>query len=141
MFKIQHSKFSVPAQLGYIVICGLFCSLLVSCSFINRYDPGFIQRSLNQKHLKLVKKGMTKNEVLAIMGGPQIQKKFKKSNILFYYTTWDWADAAVTEIECTPLVFENDRLIGWGLAFYRNYIHKDWLFNTDEIFSKENVGK
>ena len=125
----------------YIFVCALICSFLVSCSFISNYDPGFGLRTLNQEHLKLIKKGMTEHEVLAIMGDPQIQKKFKKADILFYYTTWDWADAAITETECTPLVFENDQLAGWGLAFYKNYIHQDWLFNADEIFSKENVGK
>ena len=130
-------------KIFYIIICGFMCSLLVSCSFINKYDPGFVLRSMNQKHLKLLNKGMTEDEVLAIMGKPQIQDNFKKANILFYYTTWDWADAAVNKIECTPLIFENDHLIGWGLAFYRNYKHKDWLFEVDkdELYDEENVGK
>ncbi len=125
----------------YIVICGLICFLPVSCSFMSKYDPGFIQRAQNLKHLKLIKKGMTKQEVLTIMGEPQRYGKIQQTNIWFYYTVWDWADAAVSEIECTPLVFENDQLIGWGLAFYRNYTHRDWLFNTNKIFSKENLGK
>ena len=128
-------------KIFYVVICGLICTLLTSCSFMSNYDPGFVQRSLNCKHLKLLKKGMTQNDVLTVMGDPQIQKKFTKSDIWFYYTNWDWADAAVTEVECTPLIFENERLIGWGLDFYRNYMHQDWLYNTKEIFSKENVGK
>ena len=123
------------------IICGIFCSVLASCSFINNYDPGFILRSKNKKHLKLLKKGMTENEVITIMGEPQIKDQFDEADILFYYTIWNWADAAVTKIECTPLVFEKDRLIGWGLAFYRNYIHKDWQFNTEKLFSKENIGK
>ena len=84
-------------KIFYIIICGFMCSLLVSCSFINKYDPGFVLRSMNQKHLKLLNKGMTEDEVLAIMGKPQIQDNFKKANILFYYTTWDWADAAVNK--------------------------------------------
>jgi hypothetical protein len=149
MFKIQcflprqmtGTKFKVLVPLSYMVICGLICFLLVSCSFVSKYDPGFVLRSLNQKHLKLLKKGMTEYEATAIMGKPQIQDEFYKADILFYYTTWDWADAAITKIECTPLVFENDQLIGWGLAFYKNYMHRDWLYNTDKIFSQQNIGK
>jgi hypothetical protein len=141
MFRVQSSKFKVPVRLGYIVICGLICFFLVSCSFMSKFDPGFIQRSWNREHLKLLKKGMTQQEVSAIMGPPQIQRKFHKSNLWFYYTVWDWADAQITEIECTPVVFEHDRLIGKGLAFFRNYIHGDWLFNTNKIFSEENSGK
>ena len=125
----------------YIVICGLICSLLVSCKFINKYDPGFVLRSVNIANLKLLKKGMTKQEALDIMGAPQIQREFHVADILYYYTTWDWADAVVTESECSPLVFENNQLIGWGLAFYRNYIHKDWLFDTEAMFSEKNLGK
>ena len=149
MFKMQcflsrqvtGTKFKVWVLLSFITVCGLICFFLASCTFIDKYDPGFVLRSLNQKHLKLLKKGMTELEVIVIMGKPQIQDKFKEANILFYYTTWDWADAAITKIECTPLVFENDQLIGWGLAFYRNYMHQDWLFNADKIFSKENIGQ
>ena len=121
-----------------IIVCGLICSSLVSCSFLDRYDPGFIERVQNQEHAKLVKKGMTKDEVLAIMGEPRIHEKYNTPNIWFYYTDWDWADAAVTESECTPLLFKNDKLIGKGFVFYRNYKQREWLFSNKKIFKKKN---
>lgn len=112
----------------------LFLSLfaLNSCSTLDKYDPGFVERYENTENVKKLKKGMTKQEVVEIMGNPLVDEKYNKPNIWFYYTEWDWADAARTEIECTPLVFENGILIGWGRSFYRDYIHKPWRFNDKE---------
>lgn len=129
------------SKIFQIVVCGMICSLLVSCAFIDRYDPGFVQRSVNRRNLEYLKKDMSKQEVLGIMGESLIHEKYNKPNIWFYYTDWDWADAAITQSECTPLVFENDRLIGWGRDFYKDYIHKTWLFSGEKLFQKDSLGK
>ncbi len=141
MFKVNNLKHRVLLYSSLIILFLLFSMLSTSCSFISKYDPGFVQRAVNLENLELLKKGMTEQDALAIMGTPQIREDFHKAIILFYYTDWDWADAAVLKAECTPLVFENNKLIGWGLAFYRNYIHKEWLFTNEQLFSEENLGK
>ena len=138
MIKINSLKYRV---LLYSSVIFLVSILSTSCSFISKYDPGFVQRAINQENLELLKKGMTEQDVLTIMGTPQIKEDYHKAIILLYYTDWDWADAAVLKAECTPLVFENDKLIGWGRGFYKNYIHKEWLFTNQQIFSPENIGK
>ena len=106
-----------------------FCFIFTSCSFLDRYDPGFVERQQNMDNAKKLKLGMTKKQVLAIMGEPLVSEKYNKPNIWFYYTDWDWADCARNEEECTPLVFENGILVGWGRVYYKEYIHKVWQFN------------
>lgn len=114
------------------LILSLLLPMLYSCNFLDKYDPGFVERNENNENIKKLKKGMTKEEVVKIMGNPLVDEKYNTPNIWFYYTHWDWADAAKTEIECTPLIFENGLLIGWGSTFYRDYKHKTWKFNPKE---------
>lgn len=112
--------------------------ILFSCSYFDRYDPGFVERNENNESLKKLKKGMTKEEVVKIMGNPLVDEKYNTPNVWFYYTDWDWADTARTEIECTPLVFEKGTLVGWGRVYYRDYKHKEWKFNNNEATRSTN---
>jgi len=107
-----------------------FVFFITSCDTLGKYDPGFIERNLNNQHITKLRVGMTKEEVLKIMGLPLINQTYNKPNIWFYYTDWDWADAAITKSECTPLVFEDGILLGWGQKFYRNYEQRDWQYNN-----------
>lgn len=101
-----------------ILACAAVCALLCSC--------GIGERQMNRDNLAKLRKGMTKQEVLAAMGEPLIHEKYNTPDIWYYYTDWDWADGAITSSECTPLVFENGQLAGWGQAFYRSHHQKDW---------------
>lgn len=77
---------------------------------------------------------MAKAEVLATMGtatiptevgiinNPYRAETFRSKagstiEILFYYTDLKRSDGAITDDELTPIVLENDRLIGWGWSF------------------------
>ena len=62
--------------------------------------------------------GMTKSEVLAIMGEPVKNETFNRPDVWFYYFNMNWGDGFITEDECFPLVFEDSRLVGWGNAYY-----------------------
>ncbi len=130
-------KYNIPL----ILVLLSFCFVMNSCSFLDRYDSGFVERQQNTQNVKKLKLGMTKKQVLAIMGEPLIDEKYNKPNIWFYYTDWDWADCARTEEECTPLVFENGVLIGWGRAYYRNYIHSTWQFNDKAAINYDVNGQ
>ncbi len=44
--------------------------------------------------------------------------------IVYYYTDTIKADKAITDDELTPLVFKDDRLIGWGREMLNTMIQK-----------------
>ena len=62
--------------------------------------------------------GMSKAEVLAVMGEPQRNEEYAKPDLWFYYCQPVWIDGLVTRDECMPLVFQDGKLIGWGNEFY-----------------------
>jgi len=86
---------------------------------------------------------MTKEQVLEIMGtgtihtlspGGAINNPYKSEvlygkngktlEVLYYYTDIQRADGAITDDELTPLVFDDDILIGWGRGFLQENIKK-----------------
>ena len=80
----------------------------------------------NKQNVGKLKKGMTKDEVVAVMGEPVKGEVYCMPDAMFYYTDPKWSDGNITSDECTPLVFEKDKLIGWGQEFYKEYRQKDW---------------
>ncbi len=54
-------------------------------------------------------------------------KENKSYEIVYYYTTVKKLDGAIADDELTPLVFENERLIGWGDRFLKELIQKEEL--------------
>jgi outer membrane protein assembly factor BamE (lipoprotein component of BamABCDE complex) len=130
------NRFTICA---FLAIAAVSLLLLASCSFLDRYDPGFVERVNNRENLQKLKVGMTKKEVITVMGEPLVDEKYNQPDMWFYYTDWDWADAARTRTECTPVIFENGHLAGWGVKFYREYTHKDWVFdNPSETLKNDN---
>jgi outer membrane protein assembly factor BamE (lipoprotein component of BamABCDE complex) len=86
----------------FCVISALFCG----CSFKE------INRNLdNSRKLRV---GMTKEQVLGIMGEPLRDVYFHEENVWYYFVRINWYDCLYTRDECMPLVFENDKLAGWG---------------------------
>ena len=78
-----------------------------------------IERNVdNAKNLRV---GMTKSEVLEIMGEPVSDESYCTPDVWFYYINTIWHDGLVTEDECLPLVFHEGRLAGWGNRFYTDY--------------------
>jgi len=93
-------------------------------------------RVINKKRLQKVSLGMTKPEVLAIMGtrtfyqrvpyylvpNPYRVESLKAADgkiyeIVFYYTDLKKRDDALTDDELTPLAFNDGKLVGWGWSF------------------------
>ena len=72
----------------------------------------------NSRNLRV---GMTKNEVLEVMGEPIRDEKFCDPDLWYYYIEMVWGDGLVTPEECLPLVFREGKLIGWGNDFYLDY--------------------
>ncbi len=83
----------------------------------------------NYVHLNDVKKGMTKAEVLGIMGPPGISEsgdyRAGHYTILFFLThSMDFDESNTVRNGYTPLVFQNDRLVGIGRRDYRQAVDR-----------------
>ncbi|MBU1299143.1 MAG: DUF3192 domain-containing protein [Bacteroidetes bacterium] len=91
----------------------------------------------NRVQLNQLKIGMTKSEVLSIMGTETINtggepelvtnpykietfrgQSGKTYETLFYYTDVKQRDGVISDDELTPIVFEDGNLIGWGNSFF-----------------------
>jgi outer membrane protein assembly factor BamE (lipoprotein component of BamABCDE complex) len=104
---------------------------LCSCEF---FSYGHIVAYNNRKKLAKVREGMTKQQTLDLMGEPLKKELYNKPNFWFYYTELRWADGLNTRDECTPIVFQDGAVIGWGNDYYeRNYEFKDW---DEEVYNK-----
>ena len=88
----------------FILLTALF--MLCGCSFkeINR----------NLENSGKLRVGMTKEQVLDIMGEPLRDVYFHEENVWYYFVRINWYDCLYTRDECMPLVFVNDKLAGWG---------------------------
>jgi outer membrane protein assembly factor BamE (lipoprotein component of BamABCDE complex) len=81
----------------------------------------------NNRNLLKLEIGMNKEQVLEIMGEPNMNEAYQSlkgipTTIWFYYTERKWADGSYTKDEMTPLVFHEGKLSGWGDEFYENKV-------------------
>ena len=87
--------------------------------------------STTSERAKSLRVGMTKAEVLEVMGEP-LAENFCTPDLWYYYVETIWVDGLITEDECMPLVFENGTLKGFGKLFYSQYrMRKDDLPEID----------
>ena len=103
-----------------VIAVVLGAAVLLACSGGCAWTPwGVVKKNTeNSRNLRV---GMTKAEVLEIMGEPIRDEKFCEPDMWFYYREMVWGDGLVTEDECLPLIFENGKLIGWGNNFRLDY--------------------
>ena len=119
-----------------LITCALGCANTGREKLARQQDV----RALHRAHLSILSIGMTKKEVVKIMGSEtttiaekqhreiinnpykreMVPCKDKICEVLYYYTDVKKRDWAITEDELTPVVFDNDKLIGWGRAFLEN---------------------
>jgi hypothetical protein len=72
-------------------------------------------------HLQEIKPGMSKQEVISKMGSPRVTEEGAKSGltVLMYQThTMDTEGSETIRGGLTPLVFQDDRLVGIGQRAY-----------------------
>lgn len=95
----------------FILLAVAVCAgLLTGCSWS--------EARRNLDNARALRVGMTKAQVLAIMGEPVKDEIFTKPDVWFYFIEPVWVDGLTTEDECMPLVFENGKLVGWGNEYY-----------------------
>ena len=99
-----------------LLFAGTLAVLLSSCFYAE------IER--NQKNLAKIRKGMTRQEVLKIMGEPVKGEAYCTEKVLFYYTRQSWMDGMIMRDECTPIAFDEfGKVIGWGPDFNTGIYH------------------
>ena len=94
----------------------------------------------NIENSKKLRVGMTKSQVLNIMGRPVENELYSKPDVWFYHVETVWADGLDTRDECMPLVFENGKLAGWGNHFYALYKSRG-VRNASEIKPLKDAAK
>ncbi len=126
----------------------MMCLLVSGCATVNNLDN---LRAENRQKTLLLKIGLTKNEVTALMGtksatdsewvgilnggtmthtvnnpyrSETLQGKDKVLEVLYYYTDVKRQDNAITDDELTPVVFDNGKVIGWGWGFLEDNKNK-----------------
>ncbi|WP_460862523.1 DUF3192 domain-containing protein [Rheinheimera gaetbuli] len=66
---------------------------------------------------------MSADDVRTLLGSPDFTEAFNKEGstvqVLFYRTHHHKSDGKTTKEECTPLIFKQNRLTGWGDKAYQ----------------------
>ncbi len=82
------------------------------------------KQQLNREQISLLSLSMERQEVLEKMGTPNftdaILKNGQEYRVLYYRTQRTKSDGITSKDETTPLVFKNDKLIGWGSEALKN---------------------
>lgn len=128
----------------------LILAALSGGCYSSKYGTCDLARTQNRKKISQLRQGMEKQQVLDIMGeqtitcrmikrsflSPEVIKTFdnpaesetlqaeNRSLEVVYYYTDERGDRELTDEELTPLVFENDVLIGWGRLFLKTCTQK-----------------
>ena len=112
----------------YVFLVLMFCNNSISDTI---FTPKQV-RTMNKERLNELEIGMSKDEVLIIMGTKRfsiesspftIENPFRIEvqssdkniyRILYYYTDLVKADGFITDDELTPVILKNNKLVGWG---------------------------
>lgn len=77
---------------------------------------------INQQQLNNLTVGMSAEDIRGLMGTPDFTESFTKDGemvqVLFYRTHHVKSDGKTTKEECTPLIFKQGKLSGWGEKAY-----------------------
>ena len=112
----------------YVFLVLMFCNNSISDTI---FTPQQV-RTMNKERLNELEIGMSKDEVLIIMGTKRfsiesspftIENPFRIEvqssdkniyRVLYYYTDLVKADGFITDDELTPVILKNNNLVGWG---------------------------
>ncbi|RDV24387.1 DUF3192 domain-containing protein [Alteromonas aestuariivivens] len=99
------------------------CVVSVGGDSDSHYQSDWEEREYNnRKHISKLEKDMTYEAVMRKMGVADFNELNQKQDgtyrILYYRTQRTADDGITTKDECTPLVFRDGLLIGWGDSAY-----------------------
>ena len=95
------------------------CVVSVGGDSDSHYGANWEDREYNNRqHIAKLETGTTYEQVLRKMGVADFTELFEKQDgtyrVLYYRTQKTMGDGITTKDECTPLVFINGSLAGWG---------------------------
>ncbi len=77
----------------------------------------------NQQQINQLTLDMSAEDIRTLLGAPDFTESFTKDGdtvqVLFYRTHHHKSDGKTTKEECTPLIFKQNRLTGWGDKAYQ----------------------
>lgn len=84
------------------------------------------REAFNRVQITKLKIGSTRDEVLALLGSPDLTEAKeldddKVLQVMFFRTQHVKADGLTTQDECTPLLFEDQKLVEVGEGAYKSY--------------------
>ncbi len=98
----------------------LFTLSLIGCAGSPVRRRGEATR--NRSNLVNLKIGMTKNQVVELMGAPSKTEAYeiqgKTLEFWLYLTEYTWTEFTGSKTDYTPLAFEGDIVKGWGRNYY-----------------------
>jgi hypothetical protein len=81
----------------------------------------------NRKHISRLQQDTGYEDILNRMGIADFNESYSKDDdtyqVLYYRTQRINGDGVTTKDECTPLVFKNSILVGWGERAYNTISH------------------
>lgn len=80
------------------------------------------ERCRNMENAANLRVGMTKQQVLDVMGEPLKDEAYASPDVWFYYVETKWYDGLATQDECMPLIFKDGVLSGWGNKYYNDQL-------------------
>lgn len=113
-------------NISRVIALGAALCLLSACMIVVDKDSSSsyqsesweVKERQNRQHIATLSEGRVLNDVVTLMGAPDFDENLRLDNgqyrVLYYRTQRVTADGKTTKDECTPLVFEQDTLIGWG---------------------------
>lgn len=98
----------------------LFTLSLIGCAGSPARRGG--EAAKNRSNLVNLKIGMTKNQVIELMGAPSKTEAYeiqgKNLEFWLYLTEYTWTQFTGAKMDYTPLAFKGDILKGWGRNYY-----------------------
>ena len=120
----------------YVFLVLMFCNTSISDTI---FTPQQV-RTMNKEKLNELEIGMNENVVLMMMESKTfkiesapftIENPFKTEiysndedvyKILYFYTDLVKRDGFITDEELTPIIFKNNKLIGWGRGVWKKIV-------------------
>ena len=101
-----------------IIIIVFLTIFLFSCA-----SSGPFKTSSTRRNLDKLEVGMTKSEILDIMGFPYQREVFRGQDgqpveVLIYQTKFVGTLLSPSDSDLTPVVLKDNSLVGWGRNFY-----------------------
>ena len=116
-------KTAIRLSLAALLVLGTTGCVYIDGERVGHDDWREEQR-INSEMISQLEMGMGRNTVVGKLGTPADSEAFDSNGaemrVLFYRTRHRHSDGVTTRDETTPLVFENDVLIGWGQGVYDN---------------------